>query len=109
MGNRERVRYAILALITTGLTYALIVFGGIVRITGSGMGCGDDWPRCNGSFIPPINDITTLIEWGHRLAAALIGFLILGVGLFSSPLSKRVGWVLTGVATVLLVIGLFVR
>ncbi len=35
--------------------------------------------------------------------------VILGVGLFSSPLSRRVGWVLTGVAVTLLVIGLFVR
>ena len=35
--------------------------------------------------------------------------IILGVGLFSSPLSKWVGWVLTGVATVLLVIGLLLR
>ncbi len=112
MGNRERVRYAILALITTGLTYALIVFGGIVRITGSGMGCGNDWPRCNGSFIPPINDITTLIEWSHRLAAALIGFLILGVGLYalkhrSTPELRDRGilaWALVSVGLVLVVV-----
>jgi hypothetical protein len=38
-----------------------------------------------------------------------LSVVMLGVGLFTSPLSRRVGWVLTGVATVLLVIGLFVR
>ncbi|MBA2458138.1 MAG: COX15/CtaA family protein, partial [Gemmatimonadales bacterium] len=33
-----------------GLAFGLIVLGGIVRITGSGMGCGDHWPRCNGEW-----------------------------------------------------------
>lgn len=53
-------------------TYLLVVFGGIVRITGSGLGCGDDWPLCNGQLIPPMN-FETFIEYAHRmLAAALI-------------------------------------
>ena len=59
------------------VTYLLIVLGGWVRITGSGMGCGDHWPLCNGHLIPPLDDPATLIEWGHRLVAALVS---LGVG-----------------------------
>ncbi len=59
-------------------TYALIVLGGVVRITGSGMGCGDHWPLCNGHVIPPM-DLPTLIEWGHRLAAALVSALTFAV------------------------------
>lgn len=54
------------------LTYLHLVFGGIVRITGSGMGCGDHWPKCNGSWIPPFDNPTVMIEWTHRLLALLV-------------------------------------
>jgi heme a synthase len=54
------------------VTYLHLVFGGIVRITGSGMGCGDHWPRCNGSWIPPFNDPPVMIEYTHRLLALLV-------------------------------------
>ena len=60
-----------LAYSTLGLAYALIVFGAIVRISGSGMGCGDHWPRCFGSWFPPMNQPTLVIEWTHRLLAAI--------------------------------------
>jgi heme A synthase len=71
-------RLAILSLIAALYTYALVVFGGIVRITGSGMGCGDDWPRCNGEWIPPFT-LETLIEYTHRLLAAGIGLVVVAV------------------------------
>jgi heme A synthase len=60
-----------LAYTTLGLAYALIVFGAIVRISGSGMGCGDHWPRCYGSWFPPMDQPTLVIEWTHRLLAAI--------------------------------------
>ena len=60
-----------LAYSTLGLAYALIVFGAIVRISGSGMGCGDHWPRCFGSWFPPLDQPTVVIEWTHRLLAAV--------------------------------------
>ena len=63
-------------------TFALIVFGGIVRITGSGMGCGDHWPLCNGRLIPPM-DLPTLIEYGHRLAALVVAALVVAVALLA--------------------------
>jgi protoheme IX farnesyltransferase len=66
-----------LAWAGAGLALALIVLGGVVRITGSGMGCGDHWPRCDGQWFPPL-DLPTLIEIGHRWVAALVSLLVLG-------------------------------
>ena len=60
------------------MAFGLIVLGGVVRITGSGMGCGDHWPRCNGEWFPPL-DLPTLIEIGHRWAAALVGIVVLAM------------------------------
>lgn len=62
-----------LALITTFLTLGLIVFGAVVRVTDSGLGCGSSWPLCDGTIIPPLDNLTAWIEWMHRLFAALIG------------------------------------
>ena len=67
-----------LAWTGSGLALGLIVLGGIVRITGSGMGCGDHWPRCNGEWFPPL-DLATLIESSHRWSAALVSILVFAV------------------------------
>jgi len=60
------------------LSFGLIVLGGVVRITGSGMGCGDHWPRCDGVWFPPL-DLPTMIEIGHRWAAALVSIVVLAM------------------------------
>jgi heme A synthase len=62
-----------LALVTALLTLGLIVFGAVVRVTDSGLGCGNHWPLCNGTIFPPLDNLTAWIEWLHRLFAALIG------------------------------------
>jgi heme A synthase len=67
------------AVTSLALTYLHLVFGGIVRITGSGMGCGDHWPKCLGSWIPPFENSTIMIEWTHRLLALLVVLSIAGL------------------------------
>ena len=58
-----------LSVSTVVVVWLLVVAGGIVRVTGSGMGCGPDWPLCNGQVVP-VFQLETLIEFVHRLVAA---------------------------------------
>lgn len=62
-----------LAITTSLLTFGLIVFGAVVRVTDSGLGCGNQWPLCHGTIFPPLDNLTAWIEWLHRLFAMLIG------------------------------------
>ena len=55
--------------------FAQVTLGGIVRVTGSGLGC-PDWPLCHGQIIPPF-EFATLLEYSHRLSASLLGVLVL--------------------------------
>ncbi len=71
-------RYTQLAWAAAVCTYLLIILGAIVRITGSGLGCGEHWPLCNGRLLPPL-DLSTLIEYSHRLAAALVSILVIAL------------------------------
>src|SRR5438552_6490684 len=68
-------RFTRLAWTAATFTYLLIILGAIVRITGSGLGCGEHWPLCNGKLLPPL-DLPTMIEYGHRLAAAAVSGLV---------------------------------
>jgi heme A synthase len=64
-----------------------VTLGGVVRVTGSGLGC-PDWPLCHGRIVPPF-EVATLIEYSHRLSASLLGILVLGVALLAWRSQKR--------------------
>jgi len=70
----RRLSYAAL-----GVAYVHLVFGALVRITGSGMGCGDHWPKCHGEWFPPMNRPDLVIEISHRWLAALLVVAIFGL------------------------------
>src|SRR5881628_877850 len=74
-------RFTRLARTAAIFTYLLIILGAIVRITGSGLGCGEHWPLCNGKLLPPL-DLPTLIEYGHRLAAAAVSVLVAALAVY---------------------------
>ncbi len=68
-------------LVSVMATYVLLIIGGVVSSTGSGLGCGPDWPLCHGYLIPPFSEPEILIEWLHRLVAGLVGLLVLATAI----------------------------
>lgn len=107
--------YRRVGTITVGAVLFLILVGGVVRSTGSGMGC-PDWPKCFGSYVPPtsvdqipeafyqthpefqtktFNAFQTWTEYVNRLVGATIGLLVLITGVLSLTYWKsdrRIVW-----------------
>jgi protoheme IX farnesyltransferase len=73
---RHGLGRALPAILTAAavVTYALVVIGGVVRVSGSGLGC-PDWPLCHGHLLPPWN-VHAIIEYSHRTTAFLASTLI---------------------------------
>jgi cytochrome c oxidase assembly protein subunit 15 len=58
---------------------AVILWGTLVRATGSGAGCGNHWPLCNGTVMQHSARVDTLIEFTHRLTSGLSFFAVVGL------------------------------
>ncbi|HZG57575.1 COX15/CtaA family protein [Paenibacillus sp.] len=56
--------------------FLVLLMGATVTQTESGRGCGDDWPLCNGKFVPDYT-ITSIIEYSHRVVSGAVGLVIL--------------------------------
>ncbi len=77
-----------LALVTLVATFLLIVLGGLVRVSDSGLGCGPGgsgfhgWPLCQGDVVPGV-DINTIIEYSHRTVASIVALLMITLAVVS--------------------------
>jgi heme A synthase len=73
---------------TAAATFLLIVVGGVVRVSDSGLGCGPGgsglhgWPFCNGDVVPGV-DLNSVIEYSHRALAGIVSLLIVALVVLS--------------------------
>ena len=84
------------AIVTLAFAFAQVTLGGVVRATGSGLGC-PDWPLCHGQIIPPFQT-DTLLEYSHRLVASTLGLLMLFTAALVWLYYRRNSWMLWSAA-----------
>jgi cytochrome c oxidase assembly protein subunit 15 len=77
-----------LAWITCLGMFLVLVMGTLVTKTESGRGCGDDWPLCNGKFVPDYT-LSSVIEYSHRFVTGIEGLLVLSVFIMVLSRFKR--------------------
>lgn len=70
-------RFATYAWFVVGYNVLVVLWGAVVRATGSGAGCGNHWPQCNGEVLPRPETVEILIEFSHRLTSAFSGILVI--------------------------------
>lgn len=83
-GYKMKRGFATFAWANLGYNLLVILWGAFVRASGSGAGCGDHWPLCDGQVIPRAPDMAQMIEFSHRLTSglALIGTVALAIWAF---------------------------
>ncbi|WP_263365423.1 COX15/CtaA family protein [Edaphobacter bradus] len=72
-----------------GYNILVILWGAVVRATGSGAGCGDRWPLCNGDFFPHHPRLATVIEFAHRSMTGVCTFLVIALAVWTFYETKR--------------------
>lgn len=72
-----------------GYNILVILWGAVVRATGSGAGCGDRWPLCNGDFFPHHPRLATVIEYAHRSMTGVCTALVLALAVWVFYATKR--------------------
>ena len=80
------------ALATVLATLALIAIGSLARLHVAGSGCGNDWPRCNGSWLPALG-WEPFVEYAHRVVAVAVIVFAVATALtaFKTPGVPRKG------------------
>ena len=69
-------RFALYAWCVLAYNLLVILWGAVVRATGSGAGCGEHWPLCQGVVIPHVAQIATLIEFAHRASSGVAAIVV---------------------------------
>jgi len=96
-------------VVSTIFSFALVVWGTIVRINGAGMTC-PDWPRCRGAWFPAL-DPKVMYEYYHRVGAALLSVIVIATFLAAwfarrdAPAAFRASWVSLGLIVAQIIAG----
>jgi heme A synthase len=83
-------RFTAYAWFVLAFAIAVVLWGAGVRATGSGAGCGDQWPLCNGGWLPRAPALHTIIEFTHRITSGpTLGLFVIVLVVFAFRLFPR--------------------
>lgn len=97
-------RYARFSIAVVAFNLLVIMWGAYVRATGSGAGCGNNWPLCHGQVIPRGAGLQTLIEFSHRTTSGLALLLVVALAVFAFKLYPPAHRVRRGAVATLIII-----
>ena len=71
---------------------AVVLWGSYVRATGSGAGCGNRWPLCNGDVVGASAKTQTIVEFTHRITSAISLLMVTGLVVWCWRVTKKGNW-----------------
>jgi heme a synthase len=87
--RRDTRPVARFAWIVLGFFILVVLWGAVVRASGSGGGCGANWPLCNGDFVPHHPRLATIIEFTHRSTSGICTILLAGLAFWTYAVTPR--------------------
>ena len=71
---------------------AVVLWGAYVRATGSGAGCGNRWPLCDGNIVGASAKAQTIVEFTHRITSAISLLMVTGLAVWCWRVTKKGDW-----------------
>jgi len=105
-GRDELAGFRRLTIVTIAATFVLVVIGGVVRVSDSGLGCGpagsgtQGWPLCEGRVLPFLDE-NAIVEFSHRVVAGIVAILIAVMAWRALRHLRDQRWVVRGSAVAL--------
>lgn len=87
--SRVRARYHTLGTVTLVITLLVILWGAFVRLSGSGDGCGTNWPLCKGVIFPASEGFETYVEFAHRFTSGISFLLVCALFFYARKIFVR--------------------
>lgn len=89
-GEKMKNRYLkVLGILATIGIFVVILAGVVVTRTGSGDGCGPNWPLCHGKLFPDNPTFETVVEYTHRLVTGIVGLLVISFTIIAAYVFRK--------------------
>src|SRR5580700_10460732 len=86
-------RFSLFAWCLLGYNLLVVLWGAYVRATGSGAGCGNRWPLCDGDVVGASAKAQTIVEFTHRMTSVISVLMVTGLVVWCWRVTRKGDWV----------------